>query len=91
MDNYLDSYSPNFIYPNNMSKEEWEKYRTNRIVSKKIITISISNIKLRFKKEKVTATFKQNYKSGKLNQASYKTLVLVGTRDQWLILEETSK
>mgnify|MGYP006107066885 FL=1 len=91
MDNYLDSYSPNFIYPNNMSKEEWEKYRTNRIVSKKIITISISNIKLRFKKEKVTATFKQNYKSGKLNQTSYKTLVLVGTRDQWLILEETSK
>ncbi|MDB4040890.1 tetratricopeptide repeat protein [Methylophilaceae bacterium] len=91
MDNYLNSYSPNFIYPNNMSKEEWEKYRTNRIVSKKIITISISNIKLRFKKEKVTATFKQNYKSGKLNQTSYKTLVLVGTRDQWLILEETSK
>lgn len=91
MDSYLGSYSSNFMYPNNMSKAEWEKYRTNRIVSKKTIAISISNIKLRFKKEKVIATFSQNYKSGKLNQTSNKTLVFEGKRDRWLILKETSK
>ena len=79
------------MYPNNMSKAEWEKYRTNRIVSKKTIAISISNIKIRFKKEKVIATFSQNYKAGKLNQTSNKTLVFEGKRDRWLILKETSK
>ena len=91
MDGYLSSYSSDFMYPNNMSKAEWEKYRTNRIVSKKTIAISISNIKLRFKKEKVIATFSQNYKAGKLNQTSNKTLVFEGKRDRWLILKETSK
>ena len=91
MDSYLSSYSSDFMYPNNMSKAEWEKYRTNRIVSKKTIAISISNIKLRFKKEKVIATFSQNYKAGKLNQTSNKTLVFEGKRDRWLILKETSK
>jgi tetratricopeptide (TPR) repeat protein len=91
MDSYLSSYSSDFMYPNNMSKAEWEKYRTNRIVSKKTIAISISNIKIRFKKEKVIATFSQNYKAGKLNQTSNKTLVFEGKRDRWLILKETSK
>jgi len=91
MDGYLSSYSPNFKYPNGMSKLQWEKYRTSRIISKKTITILIANIKLRFKKQKVLATFAQNYKSGNLNQTSNKTLIFSGENDQWLILEEISK
>ena len=74
-----------------MTKSEWEKYRTNRIVPKKIINISISNIKLKFKKETITATFTQNYKSGRLNQTSNKSLTFVGDDGRWLILEEISK
>ena len=91
MDGYLSSYSPNFKYPNGMSKLQWEKYRTSRIISKKTITILIANIKLRFKKQKVLDTFAQNYKSGNLNQTSNKTLIFSGENDQWLILEEISK
>ena len=91
MKNYINAYSSNFIYPNNMTKSEWEKYRTNRIVPKKIINISISNIKLKFKKETITATFTQNYKSGRLNQTSNKSLTFVGDDGRWLILEEISK
>ena len=92
MDGYLSSYSPNFNYPNGMTKSQWEKYRTSRIISKKTISISIASIKLRFKKEKkVVATFTQNYKSGKLNQTSNKTLIFSGENDQWLILEEISR
>ena len=92
MDGYLSSYSPNFNYPNGMTKSQWEKYRTSRIISKKTISISIASIKLRFKKEKkVVATFTQNYKSGKLNQTSNKKLLFSGENDQWLILEEISR
>ena len=90
IENYLNSYSSNFIYPNNMNKTQWEKYRTNRIVPKKLINILISNIKIKFVKKKIKATFTQNYKSGKLNQISIKTLTYVEEDGQWLIFEETS-
>ena len=91
MANYLSAYSLNFNYPNEMSKLQWEKYRTSRIISKKTINILIASIKLKFKKEKVIATFTQNYKSGKLNQTSNKTLIFSREKDQWVILEEISK
>ena len=90
IENYLNSYSSNFIYPNNMNRTQWEEYRTNRIVPKKLINILISNIKIKFVKEKIKATFTQNYKSGKLNQISIKTLTYVEEDGQWLIFEETS-
>ena len=91
VESYFDSYSSNFIYPNNMTKSQWQKYRTNRILPKKIISISISNIKFKFKKEKIIATFTQNYKSGRLNQTSNKNLTFVAESNQWFIVEETSK
>ena len=91
MEDYFDSYSSTFIYPNNMTKSEWKKYRDNRILPKKIINISISNIKFKFEKEKIQTTFTQNYKSGRLNQTSNKILTFVGENERWLILEETSK
>ncbi len=90
MKSYLNSYASNFNYPNKMTKSDWEKYRTNRIISKKIINLSLSNIQLKFGKEKITAVFIQNYKSGNLNQTSNKTLVFIEENGDWLILEETS-
>ena len=59
-------------------------------ISKKIINLSLSNIQLKFGKEKITAVFIQNYKSGNLNQTSNKTLVFIEENGDWLILEETS-
>jgi tetratricopeptide (TPR) repeat protein len=91
MEGYLSSYDSNFQYPNNMSKPDWEQYRTSRIISKKTINISLSNIELKFGKNKITATFIQNYKSGALNQTSNKTLVLIGNEGDWLILSEASE
>ncbi len=90
MKSYLNSYASNFNYPNKMTKSDWEKYRTNRIISKKIINLSLSNIQLKFDKGKITAVFIQNYKSGNLNQTSNKTLVFIEENGDWLILEETS-
>jgi tetratricopeptide (TPR) repeat protein len=91
MDEYLASYASDFRYPNNMSKASWEKYRTSRITSKKIISLSLSNEKLKFSKEKVIVTFTQIYKSGALNQTSNKTLVFKEEEGNWFILEETSR
>ena len=90
MENYLASYSSNFNYPNKMTKLDWEKYRTVRITSKKIINISLSNIKLKFKKERIIATFTQDYKAGKFEQLSNKTLVFIKEDGDWVILQETS-
>ena len=90
MDEYLASYSSSFKYPNNMSKASWEKYRTSRITSKKIINLLLSNKKVKFNKEKVIVTFTQIYKSGALNQTSNKTLVFIEQEGDWFILEETS-
>ena len=90
MENYLASYSSNFNYPNNMNRTQWEKYRANRIIPKKLINISLSDIKIKFKKEKIKSTFIQNYKSGKLNQISNKSLTFIEENGEWLILEETS-
>jgi len=90
MESYLNSYASNFNYPNKMTKSDWEKYRTSRIMSKKIINISLSNIQLKFDKGKITAVFVQNYISGDLNQTSNKTLVFIEKNGIWLILEETS-
>ena len=91
MKEYLSFYSSNFKYPNNMNKVDWENYRTNRIITKKIINISLKKTKVKLKKEKAIVTFTQNYKSGALNQTSPKTLVLVEEDSRWLILEEISK
>ena len=90
MENYLASYASNFKYPNNMTKLDWEKYRTVRITSKKTINISLSNIKLKFKKEKIIATFTQDYKAGKFEQLSNKTLIFIKEDGDWVILQETS-
>ena len=91
MESYLSSYASSFKYPNNMKKAAWENYRKNRIIPKKSINISISDINLKFSKEKITANFTQTYKSGNLNQISNKTLVFLKEDAQWLILEEISK
>ena len=90
MKSYLNSYAANFNYPNKMTKSDWEKYRTSRIISKKIINLSLSNIQLKFGEGKITAVFTQNYKSGNLNQTSNKTLVFIEENGDWLILKETS-
>ena len=90
LDSYFDSYSENFKYPNQMSQEQWEKYRRDRIMNKKEITINISNIKTKFKKDIVHAIFYQDYKSTGYQQKSKKTLIFEFQANDWKIIEEFS-
>ena len=90
LDSYFDSYSENFKYPNQMNQEQWEKYRRDRIMNKKEITINISNIKTKFKKDIVHAIFYQDYKSTGYQQKSKKTLIFEFQANDWKIIEEFS-
>jgi len=90
LDLYFDSYSENFKYPNQMSQNQWENYRSDRIVNKKNISINISNIKLKFKKDIIQAVFYQEYKSTGYQQKSKKTLFFEFQSDDWKIIEEFS-
>ena len=54
------------VFADDMTRSEWEKYRANRILPKKLISILNLKIKLKFKKEKIIATFNQNYKDNNL-------------------------
>ena len=90
LDSYFDSYSENFKYPNQMSQEQWEKYRRDRIMNKKEITINISNIRTKFKKDIVHAIFYQDYKSTGYQQKSKKTLIFEFQANDWKIIEEFS-
>ncbi len=85
---YLNTYSINFKYPNNMLKKQWEQYRADRILNKKEIIITISNINYKINKDVVTASFIQNYKSNNYNNSSQKTLVFQYESNHWVILEE---
>ena len=90
LDSYFDSYSENFKYPNQMNMEQWMKYRNDRIINKEEITIKISNIKLKFKKDIVHAIFYQDYKSTGYQQKSKKTLIFEFQLGYWKIIEEFS-
>jgi tetratricopeptide (TPR) repeat protein len=85
---YLNTYSINFKYPNNMLKKQWEQYRADRILNKKEIIITISKINYKINKDVVTASFIQNYKSNNYNNSSQKTLVLQNESNHWVIIEE---
>lgn len=85
---YLNTYSINFKYPNNMLKKQWEQYRADRILNKKEIIITISKINYKINKNVVTASFIQNYKSNNYNNSSQKTLVFQYESNHWVILEE---
>ena len=90
LDLYFNSYSENFKYPNQMSQDEWESYRRDRIINKKDISISISNIKLKFKKDIIQAVFYQDYRSTGYQQKSKKTLFFEFQSNDWKIIEEFS-
>lgn len=90
LDLYFNSYSENFKYPNQMNQDQWESYRRDRIINKKNISISISNIKLKFEKDIIHAVFYQDYKSTGYQQKSKKTLFFEFQSNDWKIIEEFS-
>ena len=90
MAGYFNAYGDKFDPPGNQSRKAWESERTDRIVSKKSISVSVSDFDVKLSEGKATASFRQNYKAGALVANSRKTLDMVRQNGRWLIVRETS-
>jgi len=89
VDGYLARYATDFQTPKGESRGDWESQRKTRIAKPRKIQVDIESPKVVFKENnRVTVTFRQNYRSDALKVTSTKTLVMVKAGDKWLIQQE---
>jgi tetratricopeptide (TPR) repeat protein len=86
---YLAFYAPDFETPEGMSREDWEKQRTERLQNPKFIQVVIlkPSVTLSAPNEAIVV-FRQNYRSNTIKSSGSKTLQLVKAGDKWLIKSE---
>ena len=88
-DGYLGYYAKDFKTPAGEAREEWEKSRRSRIAGAKTIQVAVDSAKVTMQgPEQASVSFRQTYRSDKLNTKSRKTLELVKADGRWLIREE---
>lgn len=86
---YLAQYSSAFKPPKGMSRSAWEAERKTRIAKPRKIEVDIGSPRVTFDdKNQAIVSFRQQYKSGSMNNTSNKTLVMIKTGDKWLIQQE---
>src|SRR5438477_8338586 len=88
-DGYLGYYAKDFKTPAGEAREEAEKSRRSRIAGAKSIQVAVDSAKVTMQgPEQASVSFRQTYRSDKLNTKSRKTLELVKADGRWLIREE---
>jgi len=90
MAGYLGAYGEKFDPPRNQSRKAWEEERRDRIVSKRSISVDVSDFDVKVTDGKARVSFRQNYKAGALVANSRKTLDMVRQGSSWLIVRESS-
>ena len=89
VDAYLGSYAKDFKTPAGEARADWEKARRSRISGAKSIQVAVDSPKVTMQgPEQASVSFRQTYRSDKLNTKSRKTLDLVKANGRWLIREE---
>lgn len=88
MNGYLASYGASFQAPNGMSRKAWEADRRARIEGKGRISVTIEQPVVKLDGDTATVSFRQNYRSDRLDTSSRKTLVLGRAGSRWLIKAE---
>ena len=89
VDAYLAHYAKDFKTPAGESRSDWEKTRRSRIAGAKSIEVALESPKVTMQgPDQASVSFRQTYKSDKLNSKSRKTLDLVKADGRWLIREE---
>jgi ketosteroid isomerase-like protein len=89
VDGYLGHYAKDFKTPAGESRSEWEQARRSRIAGAKSIQVAVDSAKVTMQgPEQASVSFRQTYRSDKLNTKSRKTLELVKADGRWLIREE---
>ena len=88
---YLSAYSAKFK-PEGLTRKAWEAQRKERVGANPAeISLSLDKVTVVADAKKATATFVQNYASGKYSDTVAKTLSFENTNGQWLIVQETAK
>lgn len=91
MDNYIGSYSKDFVTPTGQGRKQWENERKRLILGKKsAIAITLQDLTSSLDGTKAIVTFKQIYNSGSLNLVNRKMLTMTKTGGRWLIAREST-
>ncbi len=90
MQRYLNAYSDKFVPADGSSLANWKEARRVRIVGKRNISVSLSNIRVSVDGDQATAKFRQRYVAGSLNTTTRKTLSLRNERGTWRIVREST-
>ncbi len=86
---YLAFYAPGFQTPPGQSRKDWETSRKARIAKPKRIEVAVGSLQVKFTdNNRVTVTFRQNYRSANLKTSTTKTLVMIKDGERWLIQQE---
>jgi ketosteroid isomerase-like protein len=86
LDAYYAAYTPDF--DGGKTRKAWLAERRVRIVGKKEISVTVSDIEVVVDGNRATARFRQNYASDRLNVSGSKTLRFVKSGEKWLISAE---
>jgi len=87
---YLGAYGKEFDPPGKQSRNAWEQERKSRITGKSSISVKLENLNVTVDGNKAVAKFRQDYRANALAVSSRKTLDLVKTGNQWLIVREST-
>jgi tetratricopeptide (TPR) repeat protein len=88
-DAYLGYYAADFDPPGKTSRADWEKTRRERVQAPKSIAVSLDSPKVTMRgNDHAVVSFRQNYRSDRLNSTSRKTLEMVKSDKGWQILKE---
>lgn len=85
---YLAHYSDAFKPATGVALEQWKADRDTRIKTPKTILIELMKLEIKTEGDNATASFKQHYKSDRLNEWTRKTLQLRREADAWRIVDE---
>ncbi len=85
---YLAHYSADFKPSTGIALEQWKTDRDTRIKVPKSILIELMKIEVKVNGDSATASFKQHYKSERLDGWTRKTLQLRRETDVWRIVDE---
>jgi Flp pilus assembly protein TadD len=89
VDSYLSYYARDFKTPGGETRGDWEKSRRARISGARSISVAVDSPKVTMKgPQEASVTFRQTYRSDRLNTRSLKTLEMVQAEGKWLIKEE---
>lgn len=92
INDYLNSYSKDYVPPSGGSHKAWEEDRKAKILGKSKISVTLSglNTSLSDNGNSATIKFRQNYSAGALQTSTKKTLQLRKNNGRWMIVKEFS-